>query len=69
MEGLYAAMSPSADHPMLAAMPIPRIGEPEEVATMVLFLVADATFSTGSEFVIDGGAATGSPGQSPVGNG
>ncbi|RKN15678.1 SDR family oxidoreductase [Micromonospora musae] len=62
-------MHPPAADPMLAALPIPRIGEPEEVASMVLFLVAEATFSTGSEFVIDGGAAIGGPGQSPVGNG
>jgi len=39
--------------------PIPRIGQPEEVAAMVLFLVADATFSTGTEFVLDGGATIG----------
>jgi len=26
---------------------------------MVLFLVADATFSTGTEFVLDGGATIG----------
>jgi len=26
---------------------------------MVRFIVADATYSTGSEFVVDGGAATG----------
>jgi 3alpha(or 20beta)-hydroxysteroid dehydrogenase len=39
--------------------PIPRQGEPEELARMVLFCVADATFSTGSEFVADGGHSTG----------
>jgi 3alpha(or 20beta)-hydroxysteroid dehydrogenase len=38
-----------------AAQPIPRFGKPEEVARMVLFIVTDATFSTGSEFVMDGG--------------
>ncbi len=41
--------------------PIPRFGDPAEVARMVLFVVADATYSTGSEFVVDGGAVTGSP--------
>lgn len=44
---------------MFAAQPIPRIGEPEEVAKMVLYLVADATFSTGTEFVVDGGVTVG----------
>jgi 3alpha(or 20beta)-hydroxysteroid dehydrogenase len=40
----------------LAGLPIPRIGEPEEVARLALFLASDdASYSTGSEFVIDGG--------------
>lgn len=39
--------------------PIPRQAEPEEVAKMVLFCAADATFSTGSEFIADGGHSTG----------
>jgi 3alpha(or 20beta)-hydroxysteroid dehydrogenase len=37
--------------------PIPRIGEPEEVTALLLFLLRDATYSTGHEFVVDGGAA------------
>lgn len=44
---------------MYAAQPIPRIGEANEVAKLVLYLVADATFSTGTEFVVDGGATVG----------
>ena len=36
--------------------PIPRVGQPEEVAHVTLFLATDeATYSTGSEFVADGG--------------
>lgn len=42
-----------------ATQPIPRFGEPEEVARMVRFLFTEASYSTGSEFVIDGGALTG----------
>lgn len=42
-----------------SAQPIPRFGEPEEVARMARFLFTEATYSTGSEFVIDGGAVTG----------
>jgi 3alpha(or 20beta)-hydroxysteroid dehydrogenase len=42
------------------AQPIPRKGEPAEVTALVLFLLTDATYSTGHEFVIDGGAAVGS---------
>ena len=41
------------------AQPIPRFGEAEEVARMTRFLLCEATFSTGTEFVIDGGAVTG----------
>jgi 3alpha(or 20beta)-hydroxysteroid dehydrogenase len=42
-----------------AAAPLPRFGEPDEVAAMVRFIVTEATFSTGSEFVLDGGATAG----------
>jgi len=39
----------------IEAQPIPRVGMPEEVARMMLFLVTDATYSTGNEFIVDGG--------------
>lgn len=39
--------------------PIPRFGTPDEVARMVLFIATEATYSTGSEFVVDGGLVTG----------
>lgn len=42
-----------------AAQPIARFGEPEEVARMARFMMCEATYSTGSEFVVDGGAVTG----------
>ena len=32
-----------------------RIGTPEEVARAVLFLAFDATFTTGTELLLDGG--------------
>lgn len=36
--------------------PMGRIAEPREVANMILFLLSDeSSFSTGSEFVVDGG--------------
>lgn len=38
-----------------AGYPLKRAGEPEEIARMLVFMVADATFSTGCEFVADGG--------------
>jgi NAD(P)-dependent dehydrogenase (short-subunit alcohol dehydrogenase family) len=43
-----------------AAHPIGRIGEPEEVAELIAFLVSDrAGFVTGSDFRIDGGLTSG----------
>jgi len=42
-----------------ASQPMPRFGEADEVARMVRFLLTEATYSTGSEFIVDGGAVTG----------
>ena len=39
---------------------IPRIAEPEEITRLVLFVASeDASFSTGSEFIADGGLLLG----------
>jgi len=43
----------------VAAQPMPRFGDADEVARMVKFMLTEATFSTGSEFVVDDGAVTG----------
>jgi len=41
--------------------PIPRIGRPEEVAELVLWLASDkSSYCTGAEFVVDGGELAGS---------
>ncbi|WP_283679163.1 glucose 1-dehydrogenase [Lentilactobacillus sp. Marseille-Q4993] len=38
------------------AIPLQRVAEPEEVSKMVLYLASDdSSYSTGSEFVVDGG--------------
>jgi 3alpha(or 20beta)-hydroxysteroid dehydrogenase len=40
--------------------PIPRIGQPDEVAKLMVFLACgDSSYCTGSEFVIDGGFTAG----------
>jgi 3alpha(or 20beta)-hydroxysteroid dehydrogenase len=62
--------SPMVDHAPPAVLervqrfldhqPIPRMGTPEEVALLVLFLASDeSSYCTGSEFVIDGGHLAG----------
>ena len=46
--------------------PLGRPGKPEEVATFVVFLASDeSSFSTGSEFVVDGGLITDVPHKLP----
>ena len=43
---------------MVRATPIGRIGQPEDIARMVLYLASDAaSFVTGGEFSVDGGGA------------
>lgn len=65
--GMYTAMGGSEqssaeqlNQTVYAKFPIPRVGEPIEVAQVILFLATDeASYSTGSEFVADGGWFTG----------
>ena len=52
-------MTETLDDSVAAAQPIARFGEADEVARMARFLFTEATYSTGSEFVVDGGAVTG----------
>ncbi|MBA2812749.1 MULTISPECIES: SDR family oxidoreductase [Streptomyces] len=53
-------MGESASPDLFAHQPVPRMGEPEEVTRMVLFLASDdASFTTGGEFLIDGGQTIG----------
>ena len=55
-----SAMSDTASEDLFAQLPVPRIGEPEEVTAMVLFLASDdASYCTGAEYVVDGGMVTG----------
>lgn len=47
-------------------MTLDRVGQPEEVAELVLYLAGDeSSFVTGAEFVIDGGETAGMA-QNPV---
>ena len=41
---------------MIAANPVKRVGRPEEIADLALFLASDeSSFITGTEIAIDGG--------------
>jgi pteridine reductase len=47
---------PAADQAeLIARTPLQRAGSPQDVATAVLFLVRDATFTTGQTLRVDGG--------------
>ncbi len=42
------------------ALPVPRFAEPEEVTAVAMFLASEeASFVTGAEYLVDGGAVTG----------
>jgi 3alpha(or 20beta)-hydroxysteroid dehydrogenase len=46
--------------PMFSSAPLGRIGQPEDVAPLVVFLASDESgYCTGSEFVVDGGVIAG----------
>ena len=51
---------PTAQTMDMGIFAIPRFAEPEEITRMVLFVASDdASFSTGSEFIADGGGLLG----------
>ncbi|MCD2196520.1 SDR family oxidoreductase [Actinomycetospora endophytica] len=54
---LPAAAAETTREQMRSVNPMQRFGRPEEVAAAVAFLGFDATFTTGAELVVDGGAS------------
>lgn len=58
--GMATAMDPTEDNSTYAGQPIPRPGQPAEVAQLVVFLASTrASYCTGAEFVADGGLLAG----------
>jgi 3-oxoacyl-[acyl-carrier protein] reductase len=52
----YVLKDPAAAARIIAAHPIGRIGEPEEIANVIIFLLTDdASFMTGAVVSVDGG--------------
>jgi NAD(P)-dependent dehydrogenase (short-subunit alcohol dehydrogenase family) len=57
LEGIARAKDPERIRAgLMRAAPMGRMGKPEEVANMILFLASDeSSFTTGAEFMVDGG--------------
>ena len=54
------ARSPDDGQAFLAAMPLGRFAEPAEISRLVAYLASDdSSYSTGSEFIADGGLLSG----------
>ena len=58
--GDLGEMTQADQDAVYANLAMPRVGKPEEVAKLALFLASDdSSYSTGSEFTIDGGMLAG----------
>lgn len=59
---LIGSATPEQVDPNFAHQPIGRIARPAEIAKLAVFLASDdSSYSTGSEFVADGGISAGDP--------
>jgi 2-keto-3-deoxy-L-fuconate dehydrogenase len=59
LENRMAAAGPSGRDTFIARQPMGRLGRPEEIAAIALYLASDeSSFTTGQIHVIDGGWTT-----------
>lgn len=57
MQDVARRDNPGGFKDLVAAIPMQRMGEPRDIANMILFLASDeANYITGAEFVVDGGS-------------
>jgi len=56
---VWTPMTEGMSDAIFASQALPRAGTTDELAKLLLFIVADATYSTGSEFVAGGGQTLG----------
>jgi 3alpha(or 20beta)-hydroxysteroid dehydrogenase len=55
---MVAAVDKDLIQALVSSYPIKRLAEPAEVTNLALYLISDeSSFSTGSEFIVDGGAS------------
>jgi acetoacetyl-CoA reductase len=53
---MTAAIRPDILEGMIAATPVGRLGQPEEIASIVAWLASDeSAYSTGADFSVNGG--------------
>ena len=52
-------MSEQAEKSIIKQIPLKRMGEPDDIARTVLFLVKDAPYITGQIIAVDGGRSVG----------
>jgi len=52
---MVAALPDNIKETLIARIPMGRFGQPEEVATMVRYLVSEGSYITGQNFELNGG--------------
>ncbi len=59
-QGASAEQMKAATEAFMAKIPMHRMGEPDEIGMVALFLASDmSSYMTGSQIVVDGGALLG----------